>query len=246
GLLLFFNQLIEFDVAVANSLGDTSVKILIIERVAVAGRSTGIIKGQLAAVHAVLTPINRVLLADDLNSDTGFGQLTRYHLANFFILEMSIRRNMQLDVKSVGIARLGQQLAIFLRIIGITLHVVIIAEHVRGQGTIQNRTVIIKDMFHNHLWIYGMIDGLAHELIVERLVGYMHPHEIHPKPGNLFNARPRIFVDAGNFVDGQIADDIRLASEQARHPRGFLFHAFEYHLLDFRLWSPVVIVSRQR
>src|SRR5262247_436525 len=102
------------------------MKILIIERIDIAGRSTGIIKGQLAAVHAVLAPINRIFLADDLNSDTGFGQLTRDHLANFFALEMSIRRKMKLDFKSVGIARLGQQVASFLRIMGIALYVGII------------------------------------------------------------------------------------------------------------------------
>src|SRR5262245_16839325 len=101
-------------------------------------------------------------------------------------------------------------------------------------------------MFHNHLWIHSMIDGLAHELVVERLVGYMHSQEIHPKSGNLFDARPRTFVDARDFLDGQVADDVRLAGEQTRHPRGFLFHAFEYHFLDFRLWAPVIVISRQR
>src|SRR5262245_17535877 len=97
GLLLFLDEFIELGVAVTDPFSHAGVKILIIERVTIARRSTGVVEGQLPAVDAVFAPVDRVFLADDLNFDTGFGQLTRNYLANFFALEMAIRRKMQLD-----------------------------------------------------------------------------------------------------------------------------------------------------
>ena len=65
-------------------------------------------------------------------------------------------------------------------------------------------------LYHRH-GIDGVIDRLAHQLVVEGLEIHVHGHEIHAKAGNLFYPDARVFGDSINFLDGQIADYVGLA-----------------------------------
>jgi len=66
-------------------------------------------------------------------------------------------------------------------------------------------------MFHHHRWIDGVVDRLAHQLVVEGLVVDVHRDEIHAKAGNLFDPGARMFGYSIDFFDGQIADHVGLA-----------------------------------
>jgi len=64
GALLLFDELVDLRVAVADPFGNSGVEVLIVKSVGVGRRATGVVKGQLAAVDAVLAPIHSVFLAD--------------------------------------------------------------------------------------------------------------------------------------------------------------------------------------
>ena len=93
--------------------------------------------------------------------------------------------------------------------------------------------------------IEGIVDCLAHKLIVEGLEGHVHPQEIHAKSDHLFDPIARVLADALDVFDRQIADNVRLTREQSGNPGRFLLHPFDNHFLDLRLGSPVIVIAPQ-
>ena len=98
-------------------------------------------------------------------------------------------------------------------------------------GPFKSVAVAFKDMFQDDRRVDGIIERLAHQLVVERLVGHVHRQEIHAVARNFFDPRARVFGDALNFFDRQIADHVRLAGKQAGNARRFFFDRLEDRLL---------------
>src|SRR5262245_27073708 len=108
GLLFFLDELVQLRIAVARALGYAGVKILIVKRIGVICGPAGIVKRQLAAVDAVASPINRVLLRHELGFYAALCELSGDHLADFLAFEMAIRRQIELDFEAIGVARFGE------------------------------------------------------------------------------------------------------------------------------------------
>src|SRR5258705_8891094 len=102
GLLFFLDELVQLGIAVARAFGYAGVKVLIIKSVGMVCGWAGIIKRQLAAVDAVASPIDRVLLRHKLGFDAALRELPRDHLANFLAFQMTIGRQIELDFEAIG------------------------------------------------------------------------------------------------------------------------------------------------
>ena len=76
--------------------------------VGVAAVAAGVVERQLAAVDAVLAPVDGVLLRHQLGFDADLAQLIGDHFADFFAFEVAVRREIELGLESVRITGFGQ------------------------------------------------------------------------------------------------------------------------------------------
>ena len=99
-------------------------------------------------------------------------------------------------------------------------------------------------MLDHHRGIDGVVERLAHELVVERLVRDVHRQEIHSQPFDFFRTHPRMLVQAGDLLHRNIVDHVALSCQQAGHPSRILADFFQHDFFDGGLRSPVIIVAR--
>src|SRR4029453_12900544 len=196
GALLFFYELVEIRIAIAGALGDARVEVLVIECVGIVSRSAGVVERQLAAVDSVSAPIDRVFLRYKLNLNAALAELVRDDLAHFFAFEMAVGGEIKLHFQTGGITGFGEQLARLFWIEWIAFDGRIVADHVRAQWAVKHVAVPFINVFQNDVRVDGIIESLAYQLVVKRLVGGIHGQKIHAIARNFFNPRARILANA--------------------------------------------------
>src|SRR6185503_19572559 len=100
-------------------------------------------------------------------------------------------------------------------------------------------------MLDDYRRVDGIVDGLAHQLIVERLMGNVHGEKIHSHPFNFFGPYPGVILEARQLFDRHVVGEVALTGEKASHPTRIFLHPSNDDLLDRRLAAPVTIVTSQ-
>ena len=100
-------------------------------------------------------------------------------------------------------------------------------------------------MSQNDRRVDGIIECLAHELIVERLVGHVHRQKIHAVTLNFFDPRTRVLNHPFDFFDRQVADRIRLTGQEPGNARRFFLDRLKQNFFDLRLGAPIIVIARE-
>ena len=213
GLLFFVDQFIEFWIFVFDPLTDSRTIILIVNRIGIDGRAADVIKGKLSAVDSFSTPKDHEFLRNKLGLDADFCKLIGDNLANFTCFGVTVRGEIKFDVQTVGKAGAGEKLLGLLRIVRITLHLGIEANHVGTKRPIHDVAVSLVDVLNDHRWIDGVVKRLAHLFIVEGLVRDVHGEKVHPHAFGLLGADFRIVGETRELFHRHVVDDIALSGQ---------------------------------
>ena len=104
-------------------------------------------------------------------------------------------------------------------------------------------TAAVENIFDDGLRVHAVIERLAHELVVERLVGDIHHQEIHFQPFDLVDSHARKALQARHFMDRDGVDEIGLARLQCGEPRGVFSDFAKDNFFDRRFAAPIVVVA---
>ena len=119
-------------------------------------------------------------MRDQLGFNTDFEKLIGDNLTNLARFWITIRRKIELYLEALCIAGFREKLLGLLGFVRIALNFGVIPNDVRSHRPVHHVTVAFVDVFNDGLRVDGVINRLAHELIVERLVGDVHRQKIHP------------------------------------------------------------------
>ena len=189
--------------------------------------------------------VSRPVVGSELSLDPNSLEVGLDSLGDLFVEEVPPVGRAHVDgLVEVEVGLLQEFLGPFGIVLVLVCHLVV-PEKDRRNRAVHGQGRVEEDLLNDRLLIHGVVEGLAHQLVLGHALLAVEPHKDGPRVQGHVDPDLRVSLERGHVRGQRLVADVDLAGPEHRLPGGRLGHDLVRQLGHRRLGAVVVLVADQ-